>query len=376
MPKIIKPRTEARVPNAVGRLQHAIVTAVTNQNSITARIGRTASSFTRTAFNELWTPVTVPGTPTNVASSAVGSTVTVTWTAPSNGGSAITAYVIQRSPDGTNWTTVADTDGNATNATATLTSQADATYTYRVAATNSVGTGSYGTSGSVVVSSVTVPGTPTSVAASASGSTVTVTWTAPSNGGAAITSYTIQRSPDSTNWTTVSDTDGNATNATATLTSQANGTYTYRVAATNSVGTGSYGVSGSVVVNVATVPAAPSAFAQSGYAQQIGSGPVTISWTAPNNGGAAITSYSIVYRWLSNDGYDTVLATLHTTSQAGTSYTIAEATSHSFGPGSAQEGTQPRWSFGDFYYRVTVSATNSVGTGTAGTYSFSTGGGS
>jgi len=107
-------------------------------------------------------------------------------------------------------------------------------------------------------SSITVPGTPTSVAASASGSTVTVTWTAPSSGGSSITSYTIQRSPDSTNWTTVSDTDGNATNATATLTSQANGTYTYRVAATNSVGTGSYGVSGSVVVSSGSVPGAPS----------------------------------------------------------------------------------------------------------------------
>lgn len=106
-------------------------------------------------------------------------------------------------------------------------------------------------------SSITVPGTPTSVAASASGSTVTVTWTAPSSGGSSITSYTIQRSSDSTNWTTVSDTDGNATNATATLTSQADGTYTYRVAATNSIGTGSYGMSGSVTVSSGSVPGAP-----------------------------------------------------------------------------------------------------------------------
>jgi hypothetical protein len=126
---------------------------------------------------------------------------------------------------------------------------------------------------------------------------------------------------------------------------------------------------------VATVPAAPSAFAQSGGAQQIGEGAVVISWTAPNNGGAAITSYSITYTW-NNSDTGAVLATLHTTSQAGNSYTIAEAASHGYSPNAAQAGAQPRWVWGDWYYKVTVSATNSVGTGTAGVYSFSTGGGS
>jgi hypothetical protein len=131
----------------------------------------------------------------------------------------------------------------------------------------------------------------------------------------------------------------------------------------------------SAAAAAATAPAAVSAFAQSGGAQQIGEGPVVISWTAPNNGGAAITSYSITYTW-NNSDTGAVLATLHTTSQSGTSYTIAEAASHSYSPNAAQAGTQPRWVFGDWYYRVTVSATNSVGTGTAGVKSFSTGGGS
>jgi hypothetical protein len=143
---------------------------------------------------------TAPGAPTSVSASASGSTVTVTWTAPSNGGSAITAYVIQRSPDGTTWTTQTDTDGNATNATATLTSQANGTYTYRVAATNSVGTGSYGTSGSVVVSSGSVPGAPTFVSSpvfsgdvNANTQAVFVRVSAPaSDGGSAILDYRVQ----------------------------------------------------------------------------------------------------------------------------------------------------------------------------------------
>jgi len=228
-----------------------------------------------------------------------------------------------------------------------------------------------------VASAATAPGTPTSVSASASGSTVTVTWTAPANGGAAITAYVVQRSPDGTTWTTQTDTDANATNATATLTSQANGTYTYRVAATNSVGTGSYGTSGSVVVTAATAPSAPSAFAQTNATTVIGSGASVVSWTAPANGGAAITSYSITYKYVSNDSGDvTPQITLVTSSQAGTSYSIAEAASHGVAPDAAGVGAQPRWREGNVGYQVIVTATNSVGTGPAGTYSFSTSGGS
>jgi hypothetical protein len=182
----------------------------------------------------------------------------------------------------------------------------------------------------------------------------------------------VQRSSDGTNWTTVSDTDGNATNASATLTSQANGTYTYRVAATNSVGTGSYGVSGSVVVSSVSVPAAPSAFVQTG-GNSIGSGPIVVSWTAPSNGGAAITSYTLTYYWI-DEGTGNINATLHTRTSSATSYTIAEAASHSY-PGYVSEGTQPRWSFGGYVYRITVAATNSVGTGTAGVFEFASGGG-
>jgi hypothetical protein len=125
----------------------------------------------------------------------------------------------------------------------------------------------------------------------------------------------------------------------------------------------------------ATVPAAVSAFAQSGYGQTIGSGPVVISWTAPANGGAAITSYTLTYTW-NNADTEAVIATLHTRTSSATSYTIEEASPNGvFAPDSGSIGAQPRWSFGNYYFRVTVSATNSVGTGTAGSYAFSTGGG-
>jgi len=127
---------------------------------------------------------------------------------------------------------------------------------------------------------------------------------------------------------------------------------------------------------VATVPAAPSAFAQTNANPVIGSGPSVVSWTAPNNGGATITSYSITYKWVSDDIGQTYDITLTTSSQAGTSYSIAEAASHAGTPNHAGVGSQPRWVEGNYGYTVIVQAVNSVGTGPAGTYFFNTGGGS
>ena len=126
----------------------------------------------------------------------------------------------------------------------------------------------------------------------------------------------------------------------------------------------------------ATVPAQVTSFAQSGLAQTIGSGSVVISWTAPNNGGATITSYSITYKWIQDGAGSPRDVTLHTTTQAGTSYTIQEASPNGvYSPDSGSIGAQPRWSFGGNSFRVIVAATNSVGTGVSGSYDFYSGGG-
>ena len=61
-------------------------------------------------------PRSLAATPTNVSGQ-----IRLTWTAPSSdGGSAITDYVIQRSPNGTSgWTTIADGTSTATAYTVT-----------------------------------------------------------------------------------------------------------------------------------------------------------------------------------------------------------------------------------------------------------------
>jgi hypothetical protein len=104
-----------------------------------------------------------------------------------------------------------------------------------VTATNGIGTSAQSTASTPVTpaSAATAPGAPTGVTAVPGNTQATVTWTAPaSNGGSAITGYTVTASPGGVTATTAGATSA----AVITLT---NGTtYTFTVTATNSVGTG------------------------------------------------------------------------------------------------------------------------------------------
>jgi len=99
-------------------------------------------------------PFTVPSAPTSVSGSPGNAQIPISWTAPSsNGGSAITDYVVQFSSNGgTSWTTFAD--GTSTSLSANVTGLTNGTsYVFRVAAVNAAGTGTYSTASSVVVPS-------------------------------------------------------------------------------------------------------------------------------------------------------------------------------------------------------------------------------
>ena len=87
---------------------------------------------------------TVPGAPTSLTATASGtSTINLSWTAPADdGGSAITGYRIQVSPNGsTGWTNRVATTGNTNTTYAHTGLSAGTTRHYRVSAINSVGTG-------------------------------------------------------------------------------------------------------------------------------------------------------------------------------------------------------------------------------------------
>jgi hypothetical protein len=122
------------------------VSGLTNGTAYTFTVTATnvnGTSSASAASNSV-TPRTVSGAPTSLTATAGNNQVALTWTAPtSDGGSAITDYLIQYSTGG-GYTTFSD--GISTTASTTVTGLVNGTaYTFRVIATNAAGNGSAST---------------------------------------------------------------------------------------------------------------------------------------------------------------------------------------------------------------------------------------
>src|SRR6185437_7540389 len=116
------------------------------------------------------------------------SQVSLSWTAPSTGGSAITDYVMQFSSNGgSTWLTFSDAVSTATTTTVTGLTNGTA-YVFRVAAVNVVGTGAF-SAASASETPRTTPSAPTIDAITPSSAQLSVAYTAGANGGSAITTY-------------------------------------------------------------------------------------------------------------------------------------------------------------------------------------------
>ena len=125
--------------------------------------------------------LTAPGAPTGLAATANGpSRIDLSWTAPVNtGGSAITGYKIEVSPDGSSWSDL-DTDTESTDtAYAHMELDPATTRHYRVSAINAVGTSDASDSDDTTTASTnTAPtGAPTITGTAQVGQTLTAVTT-------------------------------------------------------------------------------------------------------------------------------------------------------------------------------------------------------
>jgi fibronectin type 3 domain-containing protein len=291
-------------------------------SNITNTIPRTVPSAVRS----------LTATPTNLSRQ-----VRLTWTVPeSDGGSAITDYVIQQSLDGTaGWETIKDEVQTTTYEVTGLTN--GTRYYFRVLATNAAGISA--SSNTANTSPRTVPSAVRSLTATATNLSgqIRLAWTAPaSNGGVAVTDYVIQRSPNGTSsWVTVND--GVRTTTSYTVAGLSNGIrYYFRVIAKNVAG---IGASSSIVNQIPrTVPSAPRT-----VTAVPGSRRVVLKWTPPaSTGGTPITRYTVQRSTSPTTGWRSLS-------------TSTPATARSFTATNLRNGTR-------YYFRI--AAVNAAGMGT------------
>jgi hypothetical protein len=230
-------------------------------------------------------PVTPNGEPSAPGKPAVvgGDTrITVSFNAPaSNGGSVITQYTATC----TSFRSFVSTSARAATVTPIIVPNLNngETYTCVVTATNAIGTGNQSPVSDQVVPD-RGPDTPAAPGALAGNAQIKVSFTAPGNGGSAITGYTARCSSVNAGVTRSGTGIGSATSILVSGVTNGRG-YRCTLTARNVKGT-SLASAPSALVIPSTVP---SATGRPGVTP--GNGSISVSFGVPNNGGTAITSY-------------------------------------------------------------------------------------
>jgi hypothetical protein len=175
---------------AQGTTSPITVTGLADGGTYTFSVTATNSdgtSLSSDVSNSVTLP-TGPAAPAGVSAAPADGSAAVSFSAPSDGGSPVTSYTVTASPGG------ATATGTASPISVTGLTDGVA-YTFTVTASNAVGP-SVPSSPSTAVTPVGVPGSPTIGSATAGESSASVIFSAPaSDGGLAITSYTVTASP-------------------------------------------------------------------------------------------------------------------------------------------------------------------------------------
>nr|AIF14204.1 fibronectin type III domain-containing protein [uncultured marine thaumarchaeote KM3_66_E12] len=267
----------------------SIVTGTNSPYTITGLSSGTSYTFTITAQDlgsQNITTSTIPESPSSLSATSNNNTqVPLTWTAPS--GNNITDYVIQYSTDQTSWSTF--DDGVSTSTSTTVTGLTNGQlYYFKVAAKSASGQGTFSTNTSATPA--TIPSTIADLSATKQTDSLKIdlSWSTPTNGGSAVTSYKIERQTSGGAWSTIESSYGDSSSTSYTsLGLSESTTYNYRISAINSVGTASASNEASDTTN-----SSPSQISQITIIPTDDVG-TQLSWTAPSDGGSSITGYKI-----------------------------------------------------------------------------------
>jgi len=254
-----------------------IITGLTNGTSyfvdVVARnaVGASPDSSQRISV----TPRTNPGAPAGVTTTAGPGQASVTWTAPTvTGGSAVTGYTA-RAWSAASTTTPAGTCTSQANSCIITGLANNTTYYVNVVATNAAGPSVASAPWVAVRPALQAPSPPTGVALTAGNGQVTINWGAPaSNGGTAITSYTVRAYTAHLGGAQAGACVSGTTSC--AIGGLANGTtYFFDVFATNSIGNSPVTSPRLAAVPVAPPPASRPAGACNGFN---GAYPMTPAW--------------------------------------------------------------------------------------------------
>ncbi|NCY22048.1 hypothetical protein EBX31_08845, partial [bacterium] len=239
------------------------VTGLNNGSAYVFRVAAINSYGTGfpSASSNTTTPSGPPPAPTGLVATVGDGQVSIAFTQSSNGGSAISNYKYSIN-NGSTWTARSPT---ATTSPLVISGLSNGTsYQVKILAVSSAGDGT--PSSAVTVLPAVAPGAPSGLSGSISGTTATLSWTAPvNNGGSAITDYVVQYSVNGTTWTTFNDGISTSISATISGLSASNTAgYSFRVAAVNTIGIGAYSSVLSLVSY--SFPLSGGAYASSVYA--------------------------------------------------------------------------------------------------------------
>jgi titin len=265
----------------------AVVSGLTNGTSYRFEVRAVNSIGTSAAtMSAAVVPAGSPLQPVGVTASAGDGQATIFWTADDDNGSPILDYTV--TPVGPGGPLPATTVGGGAVSTTITGLTNGTTYTFEVTATNALGTSAAGVSlpasPMATPPAATAPATPGSPTAATALAGATVSWTAPSDGGSPITSYTItavsggvpagtwQTSPLSTSYVVTGLIPGIP--------------YSFTISANNAVGS-----SAPATTPTMTPVAVPDAV--SSVVAVAGDSAATVSWSSPADGGSPLTGYTL-----------------------------------------------------------------------------------